>query len=288
MPKPSGARQLLAAALAEPGVLRAGLRAIGSWLRRNKEAVLGADTESPPDLARWQPRNIWDDLVTETILPAVGAVWDEQWRQRRALRDPDAWRADYFSQVRSRLRDFPAESFEAIRGELAHGTGRGESIRQLRDRIGRALAIDAPSRAVLDRIMDAQAVIDDRRAGPETRAAARKRIKRLEGDLAEADQRWHWRAERIARTETSAAFGAGAYAAAEAAEAQYGDRIVLQWWATRDTRTRHTHRAAHGQTVPVGEYFTVGQARLRFPGDPTSSHPEEVINCRCVVIERDR
>lgn len=50
--------------------------------------------------------------------------------------------------------------------------------------------------------------------------------------------------------------------------------------STPDARTRETHRDADGQRVRVGEPFTVGDAKLDYPGDPVGP-PGEVINCRC-------
>lgn len=282
MPRPSGARQLLTAALAEPQVLRAVLRAVGAWLRQNREAVL-ADRDAPPDLSQWRPQAVWESLVEQTVIPAVREVWTGRWQARRALRNPDAWRADYLRQVQSRLRAFPAESFEVVRRVLLDGIGRGESIPRLRDRIGRALDIDGPSRSILNRIMDAERIAEDPRASRGEREEARRRARGLYEALDDADRQWQWRAERIARTETISSFNAGEEAAAQAQADQFGDRIGKQWWATRDTRTRPSHRHAHGQTVPLGERFAVGEVFLRFPGDPTGP-AGEVIHCRCVLL----
>lgn len=287
MARPQGARQILAAALAEPQVLRAVLRAVRDWLRQNREALLGGDRGAPPDMSRWHRQSVWEDLVERHVVPAVREVWTRRWEQRRALRQPDAWLVDHLRTVRSRLRAFSRQSFEVVRTALIDGVGRGESIPQLRDRIGRVLDIDAPSRGLMNRIMDLERRAADRRAAPEEREQARRAIRQLYRELDDADRQWQWRAERIARTETIGAFNAGAYAAAEAQQALDGDPLRLQWWATRDTRTRTTHRAAHGQVVPVGERFQVGRARLLFPGDPSVDAPEEVINCRCVAIAMD-
>lgn len=59
-----------------------------------------------------------------------------------------------------------------------------------------------------------------------------------------------------------------------------------QWLATFDDRTRPTHMAAEGQTVPVDQPFTVGIEPLMYPGDPTGSDAE-TINCRCTIIYTD-
>lgn len=54
------------------------------------------------------------------------------------------------------------------------------------------------------------------------------------------------------------------------------------WLSHKDDRVRHTHLASSGQTVGASESFTVGLAKLRFPGDPTAPIGE-IANCRCVM-----
>lgn len=87
------------------------------------------------------------------------------------------------------------------------------------------------------------------------------------------------RAMVIARTETQTAANYGSQEAAEATA------LVLdkEWAAVGDARTRATHLAADGQTVDIKASFAVGDATLRFPGDPLGS-PEEIIQCRCTVL----
>jgi uncharacterized protein with gpF-like domain len=91
------------------------------------------------------------------------------------------------------------------------------------------------------------------------------------------------RARTIARTETAAAMGHGEQAEMEATAAELGADIRKTWTATEDENTRESHSDADGQTVPLDETFTVGGAELMFPGDPDGP-PEEIINCRCVVV----
>jgi len=59
------------------------------------------------------------------------------------------------------------------------------------------------------------------------------------------------------------------------------------WVATLDGKTRHTHFAADGQRVALGDKFTVGTALLDFPADP-GGPAAEVKNCRCRVGILDR
>lgn len=89
------------------------------------------------------------------------------------------------------------------------------------------------------------------------------------------------RSNIIARTEVHGASVAAGQAAVDAAG--IANQIIRQWIAAQDERTRETHRAADGQQRTQTEPFNVGGAILMFPGDPNGP-PEEVINCRCVVL----
>ena len=282
----SGARVILAAAAAEPGVKQAVLAALKAWLTGNRRVVLEGGTGAPPDMSAWLGQRVWDALVEDDIVPAVQDVWLARWSASRTQANPARWLADYVRDVRSRLRAFRTESFELVRTELRDGIARGQSIPQLRDRIGQALSIDAPTRDIMNQMADEQAIISDPAASTADKDQARAALRDLYDMKDDADRQWQWRADRIARTETIGAFNSGTYAGAFTQATQYGDRIGLQWWATRDTRTRQTHRRAHGQIRPVGERFKVGNAFLLYPGDPTGP-AGEVINCRCVPVEID-
>lgn len=84
------------------------------------------------------------------------------------------------------------------------------------------------------------------------------------------------RAMTIARTEVHAAHEAGSYD-----QALYVDpNGTKTWLSTEDAKTRPTHVAADGQTVPINQTFDVGGSALRYPGDPLGE-AGEVINCRC-------
>lgn len=58
------------------------------------------------------------------------------------------------------------------------------------------------------------------------------------------------------------------------------------WLATPDERTRPTHEDANGRVVGIGTTFKVGQAELQYPGDPTTDHLEEIMQCRCSLAFR--
>lgn len=93
-------------------------------------------------------------------------------------------------------------------------------------------------------------------------------------------EEWDGSVLTMTRTEAIGALNAGALGAALDTQARTGRRWTKRWLATRDDRTRATHRAADGQTVPLAERFEVGGAHVQFPGDPRGP-AGEVINCRC-------
>lgn len=78
------------------------------------------------------------------------------------------------------------------------------------------------------------------------------------------------------RTETAAAVLSDAEA-----------EVVRVWKAKMDAVTRPTHRQANGQKRGVGDPFTVGDALLRWPGDPDGP-VGETANCRCRLTIRSR
>ena len=97
------------------------------------------------------------------------------------------------------------------------------------------------------------------------------------------------RGDIIARTEAHNALNAGRYEAMRQTAEAAGiaeTAITVKWQATRDSRTRDSHRALGGKTVPYGQPFVspVTGARMRFPGDRTFSPPaSDVVNCRCTT-----
>lgn len=90
------------------------------------------------------------------------------------------------------------------------------------------------------------------------------------------------RAEKIYRTELGRVYSISAQSQREKALELEPD-LQKRWLSTGDFRTRDSHLAAHGQTVPVSDDFVVGGEKLAFPRDPKGS-AGNTINCRCSSI----
>ncbi len=93
-------------------------------------------------------------------------------------------------------------------------------------------------------------------------------------------------ATRNARTAMTGAQNAGRQATYDKAKAM-GIKVKKEWIATLDGRTRHSHGMADGQQVELDGKFTVGRAKMRYPGDVQNGTPEEIYNCRCTIVTRE-
>lgn len=104
---------------------------------------------------------------------------------------------------------------------------------------------------------------------------------------------------RNARTASGAAANKGKEESFKRIQ-EKGYNIKKQWISTLDGRTRHEHRLLMGQTVNLGEPFTVNGYELEYPCDPNATltdmlgeeravsvikaAPEMIYNCRCVIV----
>lgn len=130
------------------------------------------------------------------------------------------------------------------------------------------------TRARRDRRFDRQvlaAIRNERALDPAT-------VSRMTGRY--SDRLLQLRGETVARTETLTGLNMGANEAAE----QMIERSALPrqsvrkvWIATRDDRTRDSHRDVDRDSVGVDERFSNGLLYPHQPGAPAA----EVINCRC-------
>jgi SPP1 gp7 family putative phage head morphogenesis protein len=90
------------------------------------------------------------------------------------------------------------------------------------------------------------------------------------------------RAATIARTEVHNASMAAVEAALKYKNIRIGSKT---WVAIQDSRTRPSHSAVGGTTVPFDQPFNVGGAQMMRPGDTSlGAGAEEIVNCRCSVL----
>lgn len=65
--------------------------------------------------------------------------------------------------------------------------------------------------------------------------------------------------------------------------ANAGVDLTIEWCATLDGRTRHTHRLLDGQRRKVNEPFEVDWQKILYAGDPNA--PQGLVwNCRCTLL----
>lgn len=102
---------------------------------------------------------------------------------------------------------------------------------------------------------------------------------RLSETVGESDRK---AAIRDARTITTGVENAGRTDSYKRAE-DMGIKLMQEWVATLDSRTRHEHRILDGQKVKVGEKFKVNGDEIAYPGDP-EAEGYLVYNCRCTLI----
>jgi hypothetical protein len=108
----------------------------------------------------------------------------------------------------------------------------------------------------------------------------------------EVPKRWRidstFRARRIAQTEVIASSNLASITAARDDAAALGVEIVKEWHAGgKNVRDAHIDADARyrGKPIPVDQPFIVGGEAMDRPGDLSAS-PENVINCKCAIIER--
>lgn len=266
----------------EPVMSAAVLVGIAAVLDEIRAAVM--TSTGIPNLAAWNGTSIaWETLIlngpiADMVERIIGHVLAMDGHSSSTLTHA----RQHLQTVWSRLRDWPQEAWTEVAAELDAGIAAGDDARRLRERVGDALDVTALTRSTEDEM---QRLYDriEQGVSPATESELRARIRELANTADHSRRRWEWRADRIARTEVAAAVNAGVAAFAAESEAATGRAWHKQWWSSRDSRVRPTHRAAHGQVAPPGGRFTVGGASLMFPGDPLGP-PQETVNCRCSTL----
>lgn len=89
------------------------------------------------------------------------------------------------------------------------------------------------------------------------------------------------KSQLIARTEGHRVMTTASFHAQKVAKDK-GCDIVKQWDSTLDGKVRDSHRMVDGEIREIDKPFSNG---LLYPGDP-NGRAEEVINCRCALLQR--
>lgn len=185
---------------------------------------------------------------------------------------------------------------EALQDALERGLSPIQSARAFRDAIGLTdgqmqwvrryrRALESGDADELRRALDRD--LRDRRFDRSVEAALDGRRNLTQDQIDRMVTRYQeralvYRSEVIARTEGLRAVSVARDEALTQAMDQTGiepERVVQEWVATRDSRTRDTHASMGGQQRRRGEPFeSPSGATLRYPGDP-SAPPSETINC---------
>lgn len=246
-------------------------------------------------------RGWWAEFVSDYVIDAVRRAWRAGYgatsdgeETLSSLDNLD----EYLARVSDRLVEgltppLPDAAFDLVRVAVTLAASFGWTSNELSARIAADLDWEVDGaywRSEYERLtVDIEAILDPLGPpGTPAREAARESdpvVAQLQADRTHArlaldaeQSYWNTRAQRIARTESTGAYNAAGLAAlADEGEDQKA------WIATRDSRTRPSHRLADRQVVPITQPFDVGGAPLLMPGDP-SGPAEETINCRCTLI----
>lgn len=132
-------------------------QAFDEWFTVARQGVLGvtdvrADAgpaDLPPNMDAWPSTSVWDQIVARVIAPALETVFGMAFdaAARSDVLQQHRYRTSYMTEVFDRLSAvlWPRDAFEQIQGDLAEGLDAGESVAQLRDRVGSALNVDRHS-----------------------------------------------------------------------------------------------------------------------------------------------
>ncbi|HSN26325.1 MAG TPA: phage minor head protein [Kofleriaceae bacterium] len=199
------------------------------------------------------------------------------------------------------VRDMTFETRQVVRQTISDGTQRGahplEIARDVRDSIGLTAQQEAAVRSYR-RALESQDYSNalDRQLSSghsdRTIAAAQdagRALAKPQVDLAVERYRQAQvkaRAEAIARTESLRNVHSGIESAFSQAIARGdidADSVVKEWHHAGGGRySRPDHVALDGETVKWGETFSVGDAEMKYPGDPAGG-ADQTVNCRCTV-----
>lgn len=228
--------------------------------------------------------DVWQQALQQHIEPAISEAFGTGFggALRSATISVLPYQERHIATVHDRLRMWPAEAWEDMRPEIQQVISRSETIEQASDQIAGILDINAPTRELRQKITE----VEDKLEGAESPGEIRE-LRALRRQLWNShDQslgQWQHLSRRIARTEVQGAIEGGQMAGALATQQATGQRMYKRWLATKDNRSRRSHRLADGQIVPIDARYRVGRADLMYPAEP-GGPAHEVIHCRCTQL----
>lgn len=234
----------------------------GAWLTELRATAAALAVEGELRLAAPDPDVVTAAELSELDMASGPAGWEERIKIRD-LFDGSYWRKRTSALLAPFVRSAAKKGGTSITAsfdldEPAVSDFLAERIAEL------AGQVTATTEAVLR-----SRVLEHGVAAGESVPELRARLQSVFADLSD------YRATMIARTETVGAYNAAAQEAALDAGA-----VRKTWLATDDKRTRRTHAAASGHSVPLNKRFTLTESR--WPGDP-SAPASQSIQCRCAL-----
>ncbi|RMB85616.1 phage portal protein [Streptomyces shenzhenensis] len=233
-----------------------------AWLEETRAHACALARDDQVRLAPPDPDQLPAARMTDMDVATGPEGWDER-IQVREIFDARYWRRKTAETLRPFIERVWRRGGATITGsfdldEPDVSAALGDRIEEL------AGQVTATTEQVLRSQLLAHGVAEGESV-PELRA----RIQRVFANLSD------YRATMIARTETVGGYSQASFLAALDAGA-----TTKTWLATKDQRTRETHRQENGNTAAMNKRFTL--TKSRWPADPTAPAAQS-IQCRCAL-----
>lgn len=276
--------------------------ALSEWFTTIRDAIINGNTVN---LSAYPDRDQWRDILTRHAAPLLARVWqhafDLHWDQLASrsvtaatsdnpddhLRDvtpsPDAEK--HVEVIVNDLADpdgTPTTLLDIIRTDVEEATGR-VAAGNVVARVESLLSVDGPDTRTRRRITALEAIIDDPESTPEQRRRARADLSELESGIRVEDHQWTGTLRRITHDAVHASRNSADVESARQWAEATGEELVKTWLSAGDHRVRPSHVQLNRTSVALSEPFTVNNARLDYPGDPTAP-PWARMRCRCTLL----
>jgi hypothetical protein len=229
------------------------------------------DAEERARLVSMQQAKIYQKQYQDALKKQVGGILDEM-------------HAEEFRTVSEYLQKCYEDGFCGAMYDL-HGQGLPLIFPIDQEAVTRAVQLDSKiSKGLYTRLGEDVALLKRKITAQVSRGIATgASFSMVAKQLADYTNIGYNNAVRIARTEGHRIQVQSGMDACYKAQEKGAD-VVKQWDAALDKRTRESHALIDGEIRELDETFSNG---LRYPGDP-NGRAEEVINCRCALLQRAR